>query len=109
MIDTPSPTRNVARHNPENKVKEEKKKMEIPQNQLREFVGHVPNLLHVDAQNVFGNFFRVNAWTKVVEEGRVIATFDIAKTFFIEYTETGEIVDRTIRKTVSDESKNIFV
>ena len=66
----------------------------IPEEILMEFAS-VPYFYKVDAINVTGNKFRLNYWSKVINEGRVIASFRIAKSFYVRY-EDGIIYDETI-------------
>ena len=66
----------------------------IPEETLREFAS-VPHFYKVDAINITGNKFRLNYWSKVINEGRVIASFRIAKSFYVRY-EDGVIYDETI-------------
>lgn len=64
--------------------------------QLREFVGEVEHLDFIDCIRVYGNRFRINCHTKYYQEGRVVPTLGLPKSWFIKY-EDGEIVDCTIR------------
>lgn len=66
----------------------------IPEETLMEFAS-VPYFYKVDAINITGNKFRLNYWSKVINEGRVIASFRIAKSFYVRY-EDGIIYDETI-------------
>jgi len=66
----------------------------IPEETLMEFAS-VPYFYKVDAINVTGNKFRLNYWSKVINEGRLIASFRIAKSFYVRY-EDNIIYDETI-------------
>ena len=44
----------------------------IPNNELREFVGKVPNLLKIESVNVNNDKFRINVWTEEFKDERLI-------------------------------------
>lgn len=54
-------------------------------------------LLKIDQRNVFYNFFRINVWTIQTSEDRVIPSFNIPSSFMVELTDSGDIIDVTIR------------
>ena len=55
----------------------------IPDNELREFVGKVPNLLKIESVNVNNDKWRINVWTEEFKDERLIATYTIVKSFFV--------------------------
>ena len=67
----------------------------IPDSELREFVGKVPNLLKIDSININNDKWRINVWTEEFKDGRLMATYTIVKSFFVKYSE-GCIWDETI-------------
>ena len=67
----------------------------IPDDQLREFVGKVPNLLKIDSCHIHADKFRVNVWTEEFKDERVVPTFSIVKSYYVKY-EDGVIYDETI-------------
>ena len=69
----------------------------IPDEQLREFVGKVPNLLRIDSCHVHTDKFRINVWTEEFKDERVIPSFSIVKSYYVKY-EDGVIYDETIAK-----------
>ena len=66
----------------------------IPEETLMEFAS-VPHFYKVDAINITGNKFRLNYWSKHFEEGRVVPTNRITKSFYVEYS-GGIIYDETV-------------
>lgn len=52
----------------------------------------------IDAKNVFEDNFRINVWTLHTQEDKVVPTINLSESFFVELTESGEIIDLTIRK-----------
>lgn len=54
-------------------------------------------LLKIDQRNVFYNIFRVNVWTMYTDENRVIPSFHIPESFMLELTDSGDVIDVTIR------------
>ena len=89
----------------ETQVKKRSKKAvvvsEIDKDTLQEFVNNntsnIKNFHKIDQLNVFENFFRINVWIKRREEGRVVSSFQISDSFFVEITESGDIIDVTLR------------
>ena len=67
----------------------------IPDSELREFVGKVPNLLRIDSTNVNNDKFRINVWTEEFKDERIVPSFTIVKSFYVKYEE-GVIYDETI-------------
>ena len=67
----------------------------IPNSELREFVGKVPNLLKIESVNVNNDKWRINVWTEEFKDERLIATYTIVKSFYVKYSE-GCIWDETI-------------
>jgi len=72
----------------------------IPDSELREFVGKVPNLLKIDSINVTNDKFRINVWTEEFKDERVIPSFKIVKSFYVKYEE-GVIYDETIKLSIN--------
>lgn len=66
----------------------------IPKEALMEFAS-VPYQYKVDAINITGNKFRLNYWSKHLEEGRVVPTNRITKSFYVRY-EDGIIYNETV-------------
>lgn len=54
-------------------------------------------LLKIDQCNVFYNIFRINVWTIHTDENRVIPSFHIPESFMLELTDSGDVIDVTIR------------
>jgi hypothetical protein len=89
----------------ETQVKNKPKKKvvvnKINKDALQEFISNNTssdkNLHKIDQLNVFENFFRINVWKKRREEGRVVSSFDISDSFFVELTKSGDIIDVTLR------------
>jgi hypothetical protein len=84
-----------------NKPKKEVVVNKINKDTLQEFISNNTssdkNLHKIDQLNVFENFFRINVWKKRREEGRVVSSFDISDSFFVELTKSGDIIDVTLR------------
>jgi len=63
---------------------------------LKEFLGSLPRDQKVKYFNVFDDYFRIDIWcerpTKLYKED-----YYICKSYFIQLTKDGEIVDKTIR------------
>lgn len=76
----------------------------IPDDQLREFVGKVPNLLKIDSCHIHADKFRVNVWTEEFKDERVVPTFSIVKSYYVKY-EDGCIYDETIPPAVKPANK----
>lgn len=57
------------------------------------------NPIHkIDQTKVSNECYRVNVWTKTIEEDSVVPSFSILESFYLEISSNGEIVDQTIRK-----------
>jgi len=54
-------------------------------------------LLKIDQCNVFYDCFRINVWTIHTDPERVIPSFHIAESFMLELTDSGDVIDVTIR------------
>ena len=54
------------------------------------------SLFKIDNATIFDDCYRVNVWTRTTSEDRVVPSFNIAESFFVEVVD-GKIVDRTIR------------
>ena len=67
----------------------------IPDGQLREFVGKVPNLFKIDSCHIHSDKYRINVWTQEFKNERVVPTSKIAKSYYVKY-EDGVIYDETI-------------
>jgi hypothetical protein len=78
----------------------------IPDNELREFVGKVPNLLKIDSVNVNNDKWRINVWIEEFKDERVVPSFTIVKSFYVKYEE-GVIYDETIKPSINPNT-NIF-
>ena len=78
----------------------------IPNSELREFVGKVPNLLKIESVNVNNDKWRINVWTEEFKDERLIATYTIVKSFFVKYEE-GVIYDETIKPSINPNA-NVF-
>ncbi len=74
---------------PEQKGKPEKVMPTIPRELLEKFVGAVPNLHKIDARCVSDNDgndkFRINVWTKQIDQTCVVPKFDIAASYYVSY------------------------
>ena len=77
----------------------------IPDGELREFVGKVPNLLKIDSINVNNDKFRINVWTEEFKNERIIPTYTIVKSFYVKYDD-GVIYDETIKPSIKP--TNVF-
>lgn len=64
---------------------------------VKEFVGPVENLMRIDILPVFGDDYRINVWTSIVQNGRICATNRIVKSYYVSIT-NGILTDLTIRK-----------
>ena len=78
----------------------------IPDNELREFVGKVPNLLKIESVNVNNDKWRINVWTEEFKDERVIPNFTIVKSFYVKYDD-GVIYDETIKPSINPNT-NVF-
>ena len=78
----------------------------IPDNELREFVGKVPNLLKIDSVNVNNDKWRINVWIEEFKDERVVPSFTIVKSFYVKYDD-GVIYDETIKPSTNPNT-NIF-
>ena len=78
----------------------------IPDSELREFVGKVPNLLKIDSVNVNNDKWRINVWTEEFKDERVIPSFTIVKSFYVKYDD-GVIYDETIKPSTNPNT-NVF-
>ena len=78
----------------------------IPDGELREFVGKVPNLLKIDSINVNNDKFRINVWTEEFKNERIIPTYTIVKSFYVKYEE-GVIYDEIIKPSINPNA-NVF-
>ena len=78
----------------------------IPNSELREFVGKVPNLLKIESVNVNNDKFRINVWTEEFKDERLIATYTIVKSFYVKYDD-GVIYDETIKPSTNPNT-NVF-
>ena len=54
------------------------------------------SLFKIDNATIFDDCYRVNVWTRTTSEDRVVPSFNIAESFFVEVVD-GKIVDRTVR------------
>jgi len=77
----------------------------IPDNELREFVGKIPNLLKIDSVNVNNDKWRINVWTEEFKDERVVPSFTIVKSFYVKYDD-GVIYDETIKPSIKP--TNVF-
>jgi len=78
----------------------------IPNSELREFVGKVPNLLKIESVNVNNDKWRINVWTEEFKDERLIATYTIVKSFYVKYDD-GVIYDETIKPSTNPNT-NVF-
>jgi hypothetical protein len=78
----------------------------IPDNELREFVGKVPNLLKIDSVNVNNDKWRINVWIEEFKDERVVPSFTIVKSFYVKYDD-GVIYDETIKPSTNPNT-NVF-
>ena len=78
----------------------------IPDSELREFVGEVPNLSKIDSINVHNDKFRINVWKREREVDRIMAINTIVKSFYVKY-EDGVIYDETIEPSIKPNT-NVF-
>jgi len=78
----------------------------IPDSELREFVGKVPNLLKIESVNVNNDKWRINVWTEEFKDERLIATYTIVKSFYVKYDD-GVIYDETIKPSTNPNT-NVF-
>jgi hypothetical protein len=90
------PKKAVTKKQEEPEESEEKTGVEIPQNTLLKFVGHVPNMLKIDQHNLWDNRYRINVWTQRYIDESVVPTNRIEKSFFIHFV-NGKIIDKTIK------------
>ena len=98
MIEEPakrSPKSNKHKGKTQSK-KQPKENEKIPDGKLTEFVGHVKNLSHIDANRLWDDHFRINAWTSTYGDDCVVRSSRIEKSFFVCYHE-GVIIDKTIQ------------
>ena len=70
-------------------------KRTIPQSVLEDFAS-VPHQYKIDAIWIHGNSFRLNYWSKHFEEGRVVPTNRIRKSFYVDFID-GILYDKTIQ------------
>ena len=77
----------------------------IPDNELREFVGKIPNLLKIESVNVNNDKWRINVWTEEFKDERVVPSFTIVKSFYVKYDD-GVIYDETIKPSIKP--TNVF-
>jgi hypothetical protein len=83
---------------------EEKAKPEpkIPTDLLQLFVGPVVNLYKIDQHKVSYSKYRINVWTRKVEENAVVPRFNLVESYYVDYsTSTGVIKDETDRRVIS--------
>lgn len=76
----------------------------IPDEQLREFVGKVPNLLKIDSHHIHSDKFRINVWKEEFKDERVVPTHSIVRSYYVKY-EDGVIWDETIPPAVKPANK----
>ena len=79
--------------------KEKQNVSEIPQSELRDFVGSIPCLTQITACHLFDGHFRINAWTEEFLESRLASKVYIAKSYFVYY-DGKTITDKTIQPKV---------
>ena len=83
---------------------------QIGKEMLKEFVYNntdesIQKIIYkIDQRLIKDPFFRINAWTKLTAEDRVVPTNRIAASFFVELLENGEIIDRTINEKLQSEN-----
>ena len=63
---------------------------------LNQKIGHVKNLSQIDANRLWNDYFRINAWTSTYGDDCVVKSSRIEKSFFVCYRE-GVIIDKTIQ------------
>lgn len=86
------------------KNKPEKVYKNIDSELLNEFISNnvskdiLKKKFKIDAKNVFQNNFRIDVWTLHTQEDRVVPTINLIESFFVELTESREIIDLTIRE-----------
>ena len=81
-----------------------RKKPEMSEKMLKDFVGHVDHLYEISVTNVFHNRYRIDIWTNEYKKEESIApSFKIEKSFFVVLTDDDEIVDKTIQPKPRDE------
>lgn len=86
----------------EEACQDQKNKMEMPEDLLTDFVGHVKNWFKTDCLNLFDNKFRINVWTVQHYPDRLVPEYKIAHSYFVSLND-GQIVDETIHKTFEEE------
>jgi len=83
---------------------------QIGKEMLKEFVYNntdesIQKIIYkIDQRLIKDPFFRINVWTKLTAEDRVVPTNRIAASFFVELLENGEIIDRTINEKLQSEN-----
>lgn len=62
-----------------------------------DFIQRPLHFSHFKVHHIIENKYRVNVWTKEETKDRFVPKNRIAKSYFIEITPTGEVIDCTIR------------
>lgn len=72
-----------------------KKSKTLSDSAVCKFVGHVDNLWKIVSHHLWGNKFRINAWTETRKDGMFCSFHKIEKSYFVELVD-GKIVDLTV-------------
>ena len=103
MLKNPKKPKKTAKKKDKKNIKQKVYK-KIDSELLNEFVSNnvsediFKKKFKIDAKNVFQDNFRINVWTLHTQQDRVVPTIHLSESFFVELTESGEIIDLTIRK-----------
>ena len=103
MLKNPKKPKKAAKKKDKKNIKQKVSK-KIDSELLNEFVSNnvskdiLKKKFKIDAKNVFQDNFRINVWTLHTEEDKVVPTINLSESFFVELTDSGEIIDLTIRK-----------
>ena len=61
---------------------------------VKEFVGEVENIHTIDVNSLFDDNYRVNVWTKYLNEGGLSYRYEIKYSYFMQYR-NGKLTDLT--------------
>jgi len=76
--------------------------VKIPEALLAKFVGPVTDLYKIDQIKVSYTKYRVNVWTKRNEKNVVVPRFDIANSYYVDYSNATKVIkDETDRRVIA--------
>ena len=76
--------------------------VKIPEALLSKFVGPIADLYKIDQIKVSYTKYRINVWTKKDQPNAVVPRFDIAESYYVDYSNSTKVIkDETDRRVIA--------